>query len=229
MAIAFDTSGAGVQNSNTTAVTVAMTLSASATLLLVGISVNETTTDKISGVTWSGNAMTRIANVIGSATGVQVAIYGILSPTTGLANFVASKVSSCSMDALGVSYTGTRTDLLPSIINTASLTASAAGSLAASVTPTTDNCWTVAMCCNNFADGMTVDGGHLIRVDDVGGSSRAMADSNGTVTNGVSNTTTFTRSGTGDWGLAVVVVEPPGGTPVVTRRQRHTLLTLGVG
>jgi hypothetical protein len=208
MAIAYDTSNSGVQNSNTTAVTVSMTLSASATLLLVGISVNETTTDRISGVTWAGNNMTRIANVIGAATGVQVAIYGILNPTTGTNNFVASKTVLCSMDALGVSYTGTSTSALPTIFSTNSLTASAIGSLASAVTPTVDNSWIVAMGCNNFADGMTVDGGRVIRVDDAGGSSRAMADSAGPVPTGLSNTTTFIRSGTGDWGMVAVVVEP---------------------
>lgn len=208
MAIAFDTSNSGVQNSNTTAVTVSMTLNANATLLLVGISINETTTDKISGVTWAGNNMTRIANVIGSATGVQVAIYGILNPTTGTNNFIASKVSSCSMDALGVSYTGTSTSALPTVFSTNSLTASAVGSLAASVNTTVDNSWIVAMGCNNFADGMTVDGAHVIRVDDAGGSSRAIADSNGPITPIRNDAVTFIRSGTGDWGMVMVAVEP---------------------
>lgn len=225
MAIAYDTSGAGVQNGNTTAVTVSLTIASGATILLVGVSVNETTTDKISGATWNGNAMTRIANVIGAATGVQVAVYGILNPTSGTHNFVVSKVSSCSMDALGISYTGTRSDLLPTVASTNSLTASAAGSLAASVTTTVDNSWVVAMGCNNFADGMTVDAGHTIRVDDVSGSSRAMADSNGPVTPAGSNTVTFTRSGSGDWGMAVVAVEPGGGGATYT----SSLMMMGMG
>ena len=209
MGIAYDTSGSGTQNSNTTAVTISLTVASGATLLLVGVAINEGA-DKLDTAVWNGSeTCTQIAEENGGAGGMYVSLLGVLNPTSGSHNLVISKTSSCSMDVVCATYTGTSTSALPSVFDTSTLTGSAAGSISAAVTPSGSTSWVAGIGGNNFADGMTVSGSYVIRVDDPAGSSRAWADSNGTVSG--LQTVTFSVAGTGDWCEAICVIEPGAG------------------
>ena len=210
MSIAFDSASTGYQNGNSTPVTNSHTVAAGATLLLAAVYLDNPS-DLLDTVVWNDTeALSLIAVTHGGATGVYTYLYGLLNPTSGTHDLVASKESVCSMVLIGASYTGTRNDSLPTITEVASLTDSSAGSISKTITTIVEGSWVAGAGFNNFANGMSIDGDHTIRagVVAIDNYSRGWADSNAAIDPPGDDTMTWTKSGTGDWGIIVCVIEP---------------------
>lgn len=101
MAVAYDAysrSGDGFASS----VTWAHTCAGSDRYLLVGIYC-DSASDQVTGVTYNGVAMTRIARF---ASGVSIYLYGLVAPATGANNIIASFTGAIGADVAAMSFTG---------------------------------------------------------------------------------------------------------------------------
>lgn len=202
MAIAYDNSVKG--SAAAASITVNITTT-NPTLGLAMVEIDGDGADACTGVTWAGSAMTRIATAVRG--GLRSYIYGILSPTTGAQNVIASAGASVTWKLYPHSYTGTDTTTLPSVTATAG---ASSGAVSAVLTAGTNN-WVVGIGSNNFANNISMDAGHPFRQTNnasAGTSSRGSFDTNGTVTG--SDTATFTPpAGTGDVLILDCAIAPP--------------------
>lgn len=222
MAIAYDFSSTGNANPGTS-VTVAHTCTGSDLLLLVGILTNDTT-DKVTGVTYNGVAMTRLAAYQAVTTNFFGFTYYLLAPATGANNIVASRSDSGLIGCMGASYTGVSQSGFPD--SNASGT-DAAGNFSATTTVVAANCWLWAnVRSNNNVSGITAGASTTIR-QNVFGSAGVMADSNAIVGTGAQSLNFVVDNG-GETYWHVVSFAPAAAAGGAVRDARFLTL-LGVG
>ena len=177
MAIAHDASSSGNENPGTS-VTVAHTCTGSNLLLLVGVLTNDTT-DKVTGVTYNGVAMTRLASYQAASTNFFGFTYYLINPATGTNNIVASRSDSNLIGIMNDSYTGVAQTGFPDSSATGT---DPTGNFDATTTVVAANCWLWAnVRSNNSTSGITTS--QTIR-GSVFGAAGITADSNGTVGTG---------------------------------------------
>ena len=143
MAIAFDAVSTGTTTG--TALTIAHTCTGADRILFVSVHTN-TTTDVITGVTYGGVAMTRVAEQQATSGGAGnlkwTYLYMLVAPASGANNIVISASSSIPMWGYSTSYTGAAQTGQPDSTNSAN----AASGTGFTITTTTvaDNSWVVA-------------------------------------------------------------------------------------
>lgn len=174
MAIAYDAFSDGGLSSSVTSLSWSHTCTGSNRLLVVGI-IGDTTSDKLTGVTYAGVAMTLIAKLQMPSNTWQY-LYYLLNPTSGANNIVATGGSTMNvLGGQGVSYTGVKQSSQPDGYTTATPTAT---SCVTTITTTADNCWAVTMGrCTGVAPSTTATGGVNRGVS----SYQGMFDSNGVI------------------------------------------------
>jgi len=175
MAIEFDATSAGSQVS-TTSKSWSHTCTGSNLILFVGIQITANTAT-ISGVTYAGVAMTKIASIDWPGSGVgSSALWYIVAPATGANNIVVSASPAAYIDGFGVSYTGASQTGIPDSSNTGS-----ANTLSTTVVAT--DCWTIMHLASSAGAAVTYNSGTTARVVNWANSD-GMLDSNGTVSTG---------------------------------------------
>jgi len=185
MAIAFDAQSTTSQTGTTT--TDAHTCTGSNLILFAGVQGG--TTDIVTGVTYSGVAMTQIAKVqLPSADNRWLYLYYLVNPATGANNIVATSSGSQTVRVCGASYTGVKQTGQPDASTTATQTAGAT-TWSMSVTSVADNCWSLAFM--RQGDG-TVGAGSATTMRTVGSNFSAMFDSNAVIHPAGSSTLNFT-------------------------------------
>lgn len=136
--IAFDAASTGIVNPGTS-LTFAHTCTGSNRVLVVGVSIINNAADLVTGVTYSGVAMTQVCN-----DGVNTErhyLYVLINPASGSNNVVISASSSQIMVGTASSYTGARQTTQPEA-QTANSVASAT-TITTNVTTIADNSWVV--------------------------------------------------------------------------------------
>lgn len=188
MAIAWD-AASGAQNNYTTALTFSHTIGSGSDRLLFVSFITNNTSDKITGVTYNGTAMTRtMARQAGGNFWMYV--YHLVAPDTGTNNVVVSASSGSLIWACSSSYTGV--NQTSPIDNTAGLSYTT-GTWTGTVETSADNCWLYTQVRAGSpiaASGTTVerrDSGQSACYDSDGAKSPAGTYSN-TGTNNSSNT-----------------------------------------
>lgn len=140
MAIAVDNSAALTNWVTTgTSQTIAYTCSGSDRLLLVGIMISSSS-DLVTGVTYSGTAMSRQGTTNDAFGSNRFYLYSLIAPATGSNNVVISLSSSTSMSSVALSYTGVKQTGFPdSSVTSGGSTGTTSFSL--NFTTVADNCW----------------------------------------------------------------------------------------
>jgi hypothetical protein len=175
MAIAYDSSSSGTANPGTSA-TFSHTCSGSDRLLLVGVLTNDTT-DKITGVTYNGVAMTRGGAQAADTTGFMGFWYYLIAPATGANNVVISRSDSGLVGGMSDSYTGVSQTGFPDSSNKGT---DPSGNFSATTTVVASDCWL----WGNFRSNGTMSVSNGTARGSVFGGAGITGDSNTTVGTG---------------------------------------------
>ncbi len=189
-AIAIDTSVNGGSVAPGTSLTWSHTCTGSNLLLSVGLWVDSTATDVVTGITYNSVAMTR-ANRATIDIFNQV-LYYLVAPDTGAHNVVGS-FSSSSVVGGSASYSGCAQTGQPDAQNT-NTAAVGSTSITTTVTVVTNNSWLTGQYGNN--GGTTTAGAGTFQRQTEGSTNRCIYDSNAAV-------------GTGSQSLIVNVASSP--------------------
>lgn len=218
MAIAFDTSADG---GNVTAASLTWSHtcgSGSNRALTVGLFGGST--DYITGVTYAGVSMTRLGAILNSSDGRFCYFYGLLSPSTGVNNVVASASSSNVIAGQSSSYSGV--GAFETAV-TASSGATGEFDFPISVTTAVANCWLVASFRAASPIASTANSG-VLRQSSTDG--LAIGDSNAALTQGA-NSLSAHNTNAPFWSAVAVAMEPAAsGSP---RPSQFFLSGLGHG
>lgn len=187
MAIALDATASNFTGAGTS-ITVSHTCSGSDRILLVGVITNDTT-DKITGVTYNGVAMTRLSSQGSAGLNFLGYIYYLIAPDTGTHNIVVSRSDSGVVGGMSGSYTGVSQSGFPDSQATGS---DATGNFTASTTVVASNSWMFVNYRTNDSDANTPVTSGTIR-QTVFSAAIGIWDSNGVVGTG-SQSVTFTVS-----------------------------------
>lgn len=138
MAIAFDSSQAN-KTAASPSLTYSHTVTGSNPVIFVAYT-GDITSDKVTGVTYAGAALSILESEINYTSGRYIAIWGLANCATGANNVVIS-MSSGSVWACSASYTGVSTTGLPDAHTASNTGASSVTSITQAVTTVADNCW----------------------------------------------------------------------------------------
>lgn len=148
MAIAFDAVST-YSTTNGFTHTFSFTTAGSNRMLFV-IVLTLTNTDTITGVTYAGTSMTRVAAVTNGVNTSYLFLYALPNPASGANNVVVTSSDSRDIYAEGLSYTGVKNEQ-PEASNTANNSNSS--TISASVTTLTDNAWVMGTHRNSNSIG----------------------------------------------------------------------------
>jgi hypothetical protein len=209
MAIAFDAATDG-GTATGTSLTFSHTCGAgSDRLLLVGINGDLVgVNDDITGVTYAGVSMTLVAKITATTARYQY-LYYLLNPATGANNVVISCTNSHFLGATSASYTGVSQSGQPdnSVTNTGVTVTQITGTL----TTVADNCWTMALGCQNFSGNTMSAGTNTTERVELGTFFTAgMYDRNAAITPAGSTSLTVANSGTSTMGIIMASFSPAG-------------------
>lgn len=139
MAIAQDATSSGTTTG--TSLTIAHTVTGANTLLVVAGLTDNATNDVVSGITYNGNAMTRVNTRAGARGGFRMYMYYILIGTAdgNSHNIVVSTSTSCYIRFYGASYTGAKQSAQPDAQATSGTSGAQAGPLSNTLTTVADN------------------------------------------------------------------------------------------
>lgn len=141
MAIAFDATSQGTALPGSS-ITFSHTNTGGNLVLLVGVSVNGTTSDIITGVTYNGTSMTQASKKFTGQTAWGY-LYILAAPSSGTHDVVVSASSSSfNLRAVSVSYTGAKQTGQPDATG-GSGAISPGTSVSSTVTTVANNCWAV--------------------------------------------------------------------------------------
>jgi hypothetical protein len=222
MAIAYDASSGGTALPDTS-VTWSHTCTGSDLILVVGISQAGNYEDKVTGVTYNGVAMTRLATdgyvFTSGAYNRAVYLYYLVGPATGAHNIVVSSSESLYFRCVAVSYTGIAQTGQPDGSDSGQVAEGTA--ITTGVTTTADNCWNVSAIMGYQCSGGT---GTTERVET--NNYISMGDSNGAKT--PAGLYEMTWNSVTQWiGAIQISVKPP--TPVGGAVRAGTIRLVGVG
>lgn len=193
--------------------TMSHTCTGSDLYLVVGMFLDDTTVDKITGVTYNSVAMTRLS-INNPGANRQVLQYGLLGPSTGANNVVVSLSSANSGDLHAISYTGVGDGGSTGGSDNVSTSTTASSSH----TTNAADCWIVSMVRD--ASGAPTSGTNCTFLD---ADSTMDADSNASV--GAAGSKTVAYTGTGGAYSNCFTSIAPGTQAVATS---NNLLLLGV-
>lgn len=216
MAIAFDTAVDGGVTTGTS-LTWSHTCTGSDRSLRVGVRGTTSPSNNITGITYAGVALTKIAESNNTAER-WVSLWELLNPASGANNVVVSSSPSDVIIGLSASYTG----VSATYDATTTATGSATASLACSVTPIADNCWVQGV-WGNGAGAPSAGTGATERISTSNG--LGLYDNNAAITPAAATSMTVTSAGSPN-PIAIVASMVPvasGGT------SPKRLSLLGVG
>ena len=176
MAIVFDAASSNsIINSSSTSITTAHTCTGSNLILFVSIATFDVATGTpVSGITYAGVAMTKIAEVTPQVDDVKTSLWYLIAPATGANNIVASFSAQTYIWTAAASYTGALQSGVPDASSSGVGTGT---SISGTVTTIADNCWTVM-------DAYALEAGHT---NGAGTTIRATSPTNGRVSIADSN------------------------------------------
>jgi hypothetical protein len=206
MAIAFDASTNGNFVSGTTR-TFSHTCTGSDRILFVEAVINEAT-DKITGVTYSGVSMTRIATVNPTANR-RLYLYYLIAPATGANNVVITASSSTAIGGNAASYTGVAQS--GTIIDVSTTATDTTSPIATSLTTTIDNTWTILCTTQDTTTVFSASTGSTFRVQNTTYADVSIFDSNGAITPAGSTTMTVTNGTMTTAGTIMAAFAPVSG------------------
>lgn len=187
------------------------------------ITIQGTTSDIISGVTYAGATATRILYYTGS-TGQHHWIYALLAPNTGANTVEISRSGATQVWAQSATFTGV--GALPTISGGATNPGTAT-SLALALTSTVDNSWMVM--ASGIQRSPTASTGSTLMTDSGGdGSGKSFRNGPKTPAGSISMAVTFSSIAAGGMANSGVIIEP-GTQAAAATGYPPTLLTLGVG
>ena len=140
MAIAFDTSESGGEVNPDTSLTWSHTCNGSDRLLVVTVRGGGGQGDRITGITYDGDAMTKVTNITVPGDNVVLSQYYLLNPSSGAKNVVVS-LASGFMEGDSASYTGVKQSGQPD--NSGTKTQEDNATISTNLTPVLDNCWII--------------------------------------------------------------------------------------
>jgi hypothetical protein len=160
-------------------------------------------TDKITGVTYAGTAMSRLIGIQDNNLTRWHYIYGLLAPSTGANNVVVS-ASNTFVGGGSASYTGVNQSGLPDATAT-DVTGTSVNDFNVNITTVADNCWVFSSCGRNITTGgsMTfrVALSHVSSVVE-------LVDTNGVLTPAGTKTLTFHQPDTNQHSALLVSFAP---------------------
>lgn len=167
MAIAFDAEGSG--NGTGTSVDATHVCTGANRLLLVGVYKGTNNADEITGVTYSGVAMTRVNTQNGP--NFKIYLYALIAPATGSNTITASCSTSRFIQIFSGSYTGVSQTGFPDAETSSNINSTG---LTETLTTVADNCWLGGV-FNNDGSAMSAGANTTLRH---AASAMAIADSN---------------------------------------------------
>lgn len=206
MAIAYDTNTAPARTIGTSH-TFSHTCSGSDRLLVVMGQDTSGGTSTVTGVTYNGVAMTKIAGAQ-VPSDRQITMWYLVAPATGTNDVVVTSSTSQNLRFHSISYTGvdqtTPTD--GSNTNTSSGT-----SISTTITTTVDNCWMVMFAKDNSGGKTyTTSTGDTIR-ENTDAAGHVSADTGGAITPAGSNTMTLDAGVSVNKGAIGMAISPATG------------------
>jgi len=167
MALKVDAVSSGTQSGGT--LQFAHTCSGRNRILIVAGATPNAGSDRWTGVTYNGVAMTRIATVTNVNNDIRGYAYYLVNPTLGTHNIVVS--TSGDIDyASAISYKGAKQTSQPNGHHEAE--ANNGTELTTTITTTVDNCWNISFIAGGTGSFVASTGVNSVRVG-------AMGDSNG--------------------------------------------------
>lgn len=202
MAIAFDAASGG-SGYPVTSLTVSHTCSGSNRLLRVGVRSSVTSGgDTITGVTYNGVAMTKIASQ--SATVDRwITLWELVDPDIGTHDIVATNIAPELIVVCAASYTGADAK------DNHNTGATSGTALSVSATPVADNCWINGMFSCNITD-IAAGSGTTNRNTSSGGDAM-MCDNNAAISPAASTALNVTASSSLIGGVVASIVPRGGG------------------
>jgi len=197
MAIAFDAATDG-NTVTSTSLTYSHTVTGSNPFLVVG-TLGSTTTDKISGVTYNGVAMTKLNSYHIDTTDRWLSAWYLANPATGAHNVVVTSSSSDFIASSAASYTGVSAVVDSSATST---NTTSTGDLPNATTTVKDNSWHIMV--GGLASGTPTAGTSTTRRVLTTGGNMAIFDGNIAITPAGSNTINMTRTGGSNAGYALI-------------------------
>lgn len=173
-------------------------------MVVVGCHDDSNSTDVVTGITYNGSAMTRMATVAVSSVAREW-LYAILAPASGTSTVSVAFTGTPSMICASASYFNVGQTSIPDATSTAA--SAAATSLSVSLTTTAANDWLIGW-AGNQGGSWSASTNSFIRVGQAGGLNRVLADSNGSV--GAAGTYTFALNNGSSVpvGLVAMAVKP---------------------
>lgn len=185
--------------------TAAYVVNASSNYLVVCV-VGDSTTDKVTGVTYNAVSMTQLSKLNAGATLGWIYVYGLAAPATGSHNVVISASGSCStLGFVAADYLAIKASGEPD----SSLTQTMASSLSVTTnyTPVAANTWAIQFSINGQGAQTSIASGALRVFASVGGTLPTLTWT-GTTSgsqnyNSVTTPVVFNHAGGGSWTLTV--------------------------
>lgn len=225
MAIAFNTTADYVVPNNTTSDSFAFTCSSgSDRYLQVCVAQGQgSNADVITGITYNGVAMTRLATLAQAGGNNRVYVYGLVAPATGANNIVLARNADAQSGGwlFAEDFTGVDQTAVPSNTNNAGATGAAG--VTNTITVAGGTSWVGGIGSNNYAQ-IVIDSGGTIR-SNTQNVARCNFDTNGTVAAG-SFSTVWSASGTGEWNTISVEIKAVAAAAAAGRP--NNLMLLGV-
>jgi len=205
MPISYDTVTDGGADT-ATSLTWSHTCSGDQLILFVGTQGGLGEGEKVTGVTYNGVSMTKVASVTEPGDNRVVQLWELIAPATGAHDVVVTLSSSGEIGAASSSYNGVRQIQQPD--NSTTNTQLNNASITTSLTPVANNCWTILT--PSIRVNPTAGAGSTKRNDQI-------FDSNGPITPPASYSMTVGGGDGGtDWGVVMASFAPaePGGNPL---------------
>lgn len=201
MAIAFDNATSGTFGANVASKTLSHTVNSNSNgILFVGVAMSgAVTTDIVTGITYNGVSMTKVADGLGHTGNLgDVTVYYLLAPASGANNVIVSFSPNNGGAVQVISYTGAKQSGQPD--SSAVRSNGGAGSFTLATTTVADNSWAVLF--GQFDGGATPTAGTNTTLrGSIISSVFAMGDTNGVVhpagsiTMGLNNTSGSNSNG----------------------------------
>lgn len=207
MAIAFDTAS-GSHTTTATSITWAHTCTGTDRILFVGYRCGAA--GAVTGITYAGVAMTRVASEVGAA---NVGLFYLINPASGANNVVISLGSSQFISGISSSYTGAKQTGQPDSSNTRNASGTTSGNI--STTVVAPNSWTISV--QKAASSAITGGTNATERADGDNSEMNISDSNGPLAAG-SQTMQMTSAVNATWNQVIASFSPfvpdSGGSPI---------------
>lgn len=214
-AIAFDAASNYAIHVSGTSLTLAHTCTGSNRILFVTTMGSNGASDVITGITYNGDALTKIGNSQKGTSNRFHALWYLVNPDTGANNIVVSASATDIIKAHGASYTGAHQTVQIDVNEDGVIGSNNVTVFSESITTLIDNSWVIQSLKNSQGGTMTEAGGTTRRAgDDAYGTQ--ISDNNAAKTPAGAVTLGVTNSANTTWAYTMATIVPdtystPGG------------------